>query len=157
MHRAGSLDRRRADKQRYVDVLMAEMGARDAAWWDARVGAKLVRMSTRADRFWAWWVLFADVSLGAACSAALLPSARDLGARGEERGEEHSGQIGQLSESASRNKISEFIELDAKAPATLGAVVEAITRLSTLGEAEILELVSKGKIQETQSRDRYWA
>jgi hypothetical protein len=44
--------------------------------------------------------------------------------------------------------MSEFIELDAKAPATLGAVVEAITRLSTLGEAEILELVSKGKIQE---------
>ena len=29
--------------------------------------------------------------------------------------------------------MSEFIELDAKAPATLGAVVEAITRLSTLG------------------------
>jgi hypothetical protein len=44
--------------------------------------------------------------------------------------------------------MSEFIELDAKAPATLGAVVEAITRLSTLGEAEILELVSAGKIQE---------
>jgi hypothetical protein len=44
--------------------------------------------------------------------------------------------------------MSEFIELDAKAPATLGAVVEAITRLSTLGEAKIMELVSAGKIQE---------
>ena len=44
--------------------------------------------------------------------------------------------------------MSEFIELDAKAPATLGAVVEAITRLSTLGEAEIMKLVSAGKIQE---------
>jgi hypothetical protein len=44
--------------------------------------------------------------------------------------------------------MSEFIELDAKAPATLGAVVEAITRLSTLGETAILELVSAGKIQE---------
>jgi len=44
--------------------------------------------------------------------------------------------------------MSEFMELDAKAPATLGAVVEAITRLSILGEAEILELVSSGKIQE---------
>jgi hypothetical protein len=44
--------------------------------------------------------------------------------------------------------MSEFIELDAKAPATLGAVVEAITRLSTLGEAKLMELVSAGKIQE---------
>jgi hypothetical protein len=44
--------------------------------------------------------------------------------------------------------MSEFRELDAKAPATLGAVVEAITRLSTLGEVEILKLVSQGKIQE---------
>lgn len=47
----------RADKQRSVDVRMTDMEARDAAWWDARVGAKLVRMSTRADRFWAWSVL----------------------------------------------------------------------------------------------------
>ena len=39
--------------------------------------------------------------------------------------------------------MSEFIELDAKAPVTSGAVVEAITRLSTLGEAKIMELVSK--------------
>jgi hypothetical protein len=45
-------------------------------------------------------------------------------------------------------KIIKFIELDAKAPATLVAVVEAITRLSALGEAEILELVSAGRIQE---------
>jgi hypothetical protein len=44
--------------------------------------------------------------------------------------------------------MSEFIELDAKAPATLGAVVEAITRLSTLGEAQIMKLVTAGKIQE---------
>jgi len=36
--------------------------------------------------------------------------------------------------------------LDAKAPATLGAVVEAVTRISTLSEARILELVSAGKI-----------
>jgi hypothetical protein len=38
--------------------------------------------------------------------------------------------------------------LDAKAPATLGAVVEAVTRLSTLSEAKILELVSAGKLLE---------
>ncbi|HTV95962.1 MAG TPA: hypothetical protein VME42_08155 [Steroidobacteraceae bacterium] len=44
--------------------------------------------------------------------------------------------------------MSEFMRLDAKAPATLGAVVEAVTRLSTLGEAKILELVSAGKIAE---------
>jgi hypothetical protein len=42
--------------------------------------------------------------------------------------------------------MSEFMRLGAKAPATLGAVVEAVTRLSTLGEAKILELVSAGKI-----------
>jgi hypothetical protein len=44
--------------------------------------------------------------------------------------------------------MSEFIKLEASAPATLGAVVEAMTRLSTLSEAHILELVSAGKIQE---------
>jgi hypothetical protein len=42
--------------------------------------------------------------------------------------------------------MSEFMRLDAKAPATLGAVVEAVTRLSTLSEVKILELVSAGKI-----------
>jgi hypothetical protein len=42
--------------------------------------------------------------------------------------------------------MSKFMKLDAKAPATLGAVVEAVTRLSTLSEAQILELVSAGKI-----------
>jgi len=44
--------------------------------------------------------------------------------------------------------MSEFSKLKANAPATLGAVVEAITRLSTLGEAQILELVSAGKIHD---------
>ena len=42
--------------------------------------------------------------------------------------------------------MSEFIKLEADAPATLGAVVEAVTRLSTYPEAELLELVSAGKI-----------
>ena len=44
--------------------------------------------------------------------------------------------------------MSEFKTLDASQPATLGAVVEAITRLSTYSEVEILELVSAGKIRE---------
>ena len=44
--------------------------------------------------------------------------------------------------------MSEFLKLEANAPATLGAVVEAITRLSTYPEAEFLELVSAGKIRE---------
>jgi hypothetical protein len=44
--------------------------------------------------------------------------------------------------------MSKFMQLDAKAPATLGAVVEAVTRLSTLSEAKILEIVSAGKIAE---------
>ncbi len=33
------------------------MTARDAAWWDTRVGSKHVRMKSRADRFWPWSVL----------------------------------------------------------------------------------------------------
>lgn len=44
--------------------------------------------------------------------------------------------------------MSESIKLEANAPATLGAVVEAVTRLSTYSEAQILDLVSAGKIQE---------
>jgi hypothetical protein len=42
--------------------------------------------------------------------------------------------------------MREFMQLDAKAPAALGRVVEAATRLGTLSEAKILELVSAGKI-----------
>jgi hypothetical protein len=42
--------------------------------------------------------------------------------------------------------MSKFMQLDAESPATLGAVVEAVTRLSTLSEARILKLVSAGKI-----------
>jgi hypothetical protein len=44
--------------------------------------------------------------------------------------------------------MSKFMRVDAKAPASLGAVVEAVTRLSTLGEAKILEIVSAGKVAE---------
>src|SRR6202030_3504271 len=44
--------------------------------------------------------------------------------------------------------MSEFNKLEANAPATLGAVVEALTRLSTFSEAQILELVSAGKIKD---------
>lgn len=44
--------------------------------------------------------------------------------------------------------MSKFIKLEANSPATLGAVVEAVTRLSTYSEAQILELVSAGKIKE---------
>jgi hypothetical protein len=44
--------------------------------------------------------------------------------------------------------MSEFMRLDARAPATLGAVVEAVARLSALSEAQILELVSAGRIGE---------
>jgi hypothetical protein len=42
--------------------------------------------------------------------------------------------------------MSEFLKLEVDAPATLGAVVEAVTRLSTYSEAEILELASTGKL-----------
>jgi hypothetical protein len=44
--------------------------------------------------------------------------------------------------------MSEFMLLDAKAPATMQAVVEAVMRLSTFSEAQILELVSAGKLSE---------
>jgi hypothetical protein len=44
--------------------------------------------------------------------------------------------------------MSEFKTLDSSQPATLGAVVEVITRLSTYSKVEILGLVSSGKIQE---------
>jgi len=44
--------------------------------------------------------------------------------------------------------MSKFMKLEASSPATLGAVVEAVTRLSTYSEAQILEFVSAGKIQE---------
>jgi hypothetical protein len=44
--------------------------------------------------------------------------------------------------------MGEFSKLEANAPATLGAVVEAVSRLSTFSEAQILELVSTGKIQD---------
>jgi len=40
------------------------------------------------------------------------------------------------------------MKLEAGAPATLGAVVEAVTRLSIHSEAEILELVSAGRLRE---------
>jgi hypothetical protein len=44
--------------------------------------------------------------------------------------------------------MSEFIKLEADSPATLQAVVEVITRLTTFSEAQILELVSDGKIKD---------
>jgi hypothetical protein len=44
--------------------------------------------------------------------------------------------------------MSEFMLLDAKAPATLEAVLEGVAHLSTLSEAEILERVSAGRARD---------
>src|SRR5450631_715018 len=45
------------DKTQYVDIRITDMIARDAAWWDARLGPKHAGIATRADRYWAWSVL----------------------------------------------------------------------------------------------------
>ena len=44
--------------------------------------------------------------------------------------------------------MSEFMQLEADSPATMAAVVAAVLRLSTLGEAQILELASEGHLRE---------
>jgi hypothetical protein len=44
--------------------------------------------------------------------------------------------------------MSEFKTLDTEAPAEMGAVVEAVVRLSTFSERQILELVSEGQLGE---------
>ncbi|HKT88445.1 MAG TPA: hypothetical protein VJQ59_08415 [Candidatus Sulfotelmatobacter sp.] len=44
--------------------------------------------------------------------------------------------------------MSEFMQLQADSPATVQAVVEAVARLSTIGEAAILEMVSEGRLSE---------
>jgi hypothetical protein len=44
--------------------------------------------------------------------------------------------------------MRELNRLEENAPTTMGAAVKAITRLSTLSEVEILELVSEGKIED---------
>ena len=46
----------KTDKSRWVDVRVTDMNAADAAWWDARLGGKHVRLP-RADRYWVWSVL----------------------------------------------------------------------------------------------------
>jgi hypothetical protein len=47
----------RTDKHHSVDLKMTDMGAADAAWWDARLGPHHVKIETRADRFWPWSAL----------------------------------------------------------------------------------------------------
>jgi len=44
--------------------------------------------------------------------------------------------------------MSEFRHLDTKEPAQMGAVVEAVLRLSTFSERQILDLVSEGQLGE---------
>ena len=46
----------KADKTLLVDIRVTDMGAGDAAWWDARLGTKHTLLP-RADRFWVWSVL----------------------------------------------------------------------------------------------------
>jgi hypothetical protein len=45
------------DKSRSVDIRVTDMVANDAAWWDARLGAKHALIRSRADRLWSWSVL----------------------------------------------------------------------------------------------------
>jgi hypothetical protein len=44
--------------------------------------------------------------------------------------------------------MSEFRHLDTEAPALMGDVVEAVLRLSTFSERQILDLVSEGQLGE---------
>ena len=44
--------------------------------------------------------------------------------------------------------MNEFKTLDTEAPAEMGAVVEAVVRLSTFSERQLLELVSAGQLGE---------
>jgi hypothetical protein len=46
----------RIDKTRSVDVRITNMTARDAAWWDAHIGTKHLKMASRPDRYWPWSV-----------------------------------------------------------------------------------------------------
>ena len=46
------------------------------------------------------------------------------------------------------SSMNEFRHLDTKAPAAMGSVVEAVLRLSTFSERQILDLVSDGKLGE---------
>jgi hypothetical protein len=45
------------DKTHLVDIRMTDMVAKDAAWWDTRLGPKHALMRSRADRFWSWSIL----------------------------------------------------------------------------------------------------
>jgi hypothetical protein len=47
----------RVDKTRRIDIRTTDMTARDALWWDARLGPKHAKIRGRADRWWAWSVL----------------------------------------------------------------------------------------------------
>jgi len=44
--------------------------------------------------------------------------------------------------------MNEFMTLDLKGPATIEAVLEAVVKLSEYDEAQVLELVSAGKLRE---------
>jgi hypothetical protein len=45
------------DKHRRVDIRVTDMTARDALWWDTRLGPKHASIAARADRSWSWSVL----------------------------------------------------------------------------------------------------
>ncbi len=45
------------DRGRRVDIRITDMTARDAFWWDARLGPAHAKMASRADRLWSWSVL----------------------------------------------------------------------------------------------------
>jgi hypothetical protein len=47
----------RVDKTRRIDIRTTDMTARDALWWDSRLGPKHAKIRSRADRLWAWSVL----------------------------------------------------------------------------------------------------
>jgi hypothetical protein len=44
----------KVDKSSLVEIEVTDMEARDALWWDRRMGPHHVTMSHRADRFWPW-------------------------------------------------------------------------------------------------------
>jgi len=47
----------KGDRDRRVDIRVTDMTARDALWWDMRLGPKHASIAARADRLWSWSVL----------------------------------------------------------------------------------------------------
>lgn len=122
-----------------VEIEITEMQARDALWWDRRMGPHNVKIAHRADRFWPRWILLYNSARGRGLDSQF----EFLSLRTRYGAAYYWGHSSDLDKN-----MNEFMKLDIDAPATIKAVLKAVIMIGERDETEVQQLATEDRLRE---------